>query len=233
MTATCFIVSCEHATARVPPEYKAWLKAKTDHTAYDAGALAYAKKLAQALDAPLFATSASRLLIDANRSLQHPQVLGAALREVATPIKQAIVDQYYLPHRLAIQQAIAAAHARNWRVIHFAAHSFTPVLRGVKRQADIGLLYDPQRRSENAYAARWQAALKASAPQWRVRRNYPYRGITDGLPTALRREYSDAAYLGFEIEINQVLLRDSPARVRAFHNWFIRTTRDVFLNASF
>jgi hypothetical protein len=35
-----------------------------------------------------------------------------------------------------------------------------------------------------------------------LRRNYPYRGQSDGLTTALRRQFG-ARYLGIELEINQ------------------------------
>ena len=37
----------------------------------------------------------------------------------------------------------------------------------------------------------------------RVRFNYPYAGRADGLTTALRRRFPDAAYAGIELEINQ------------------------------
>ncbi|MNC89676.1 hypothetical protein D3C83_56490 [compost metagenome] len=40
----------------------------------------------------------------------------------------------------------------------------------------------------------------------RVRRNYPYRGIADGLPTWLRRRYPNARYGGVELEVNQSVL---------------------------
>jgi hypothetical protein len=36
-----------------------------------------------------------------------------------------------------------------------------------------------------------------------VRRNYPYRGWSDGLTTALRRRFAERAYVGIELEVNQ------------------------------
>ena len=39
-----------------------------------------------------------------------------------------------------------------------------------------------------------------------VRFNYPYRGTSDGLTTAMRVRLPPVAYAGIEIEINQVLL---------------------------
>jgi hypothetical protein len=51
--------------------------------------------------------------------------------------------------------------------------------------------------------ARWQAALAALAPQLRTRRNYPYRGKSDGLCSWLRRRFDERAYVGIELEVNQ------------------------------
>jgi predicted N-formylglutamate amidohydrolase len=47
-------------------------------------------------------------------------------------------------------------------------HSFTPALRGVRRNADLGLLYDPARAGELALARRWRAALREVGPELRV-----------------------------------------------------------------
>ena len=39
-----------------------------------------------------------------------------------------------------------------------------------------------------------------------MRRNYPYRGSSDGLTTTLRGLFADPDYLGIEIEVNQALV---------------------------
>ena len=36
-----------------------------------------------------------------------------------------------------------------------------------------------------------------------MRRNYPYKGVSDSLVTYLRRLHGDASYAGIEVEINQ------------------------------
>ncbi len=81
-------------------------------------------------------------------------------------------------------------------VFHVAVHSFTNYLDG-ERNADIGLLYDP-RRAEKGLCVRWEEILNELDPALRVRRNYPYRGEADGLPTWLRRKFPDRAYVGVE-----------------------------------
>lgn len=225
-----FIVSCEHASCDIPAAYGVGIPPRhaPDHTAFDIGAEAYAKELAQALTAPLFCAKISRLLIDCNRSLSHPHVFGRALRAAPVPLKQQLIDNYYLPYRQKIENAIVQAQQESRPVVHLAAHSFTPVLKGVTRRADIGLLYDPQRQNEKHFALRWQAMLKHSAPHLRVRRNYPYRGVSDSLTTALRRRYDERDYLGFEIEINQALFDQAPRSIRKFRKWFVAITREVF-----
>ncbi len=94
---------------------------------------------------------------------------------------------------------------RGERALHISVHSFTPVLRGVRRSADIGLLYDSRRILEKELVKSWLWTLSLESPH-RVRRNYPYLGRSDGFTTALRRQFPAARYLGIELEINQRLL---------------------------
>ena len=49
----------------------------------------------------------------------------------------------------------------------------------------------------------WQAALRAAPADLVVRRNYPYRGVSDALVTYLRRRYAARGYVGLEVEVNQ------------------------------
>jgi hypothetical protein len=61
---------------------------------------------------------------------------------------------------------------------------------------------------------RWSRELRISRPELRVRLNYPYRGTSDGLTTALRREHAAASYIGIEIEMNQRLIGSALAGPR-------------------
>ena len=99
-----------------------------------------------------------------------------------------------------------ASHIRaGRRVLHLALHSFTPVLDGCMRTADLGLLYDPKHQAEKDLALSLQQILSHTT-DLRVRRNYPYRGNADGLTTTLRQTFTARDYLGLEIELNQALL---------------------------
>lgn len=88
-------------------------------------------------------------------------------------------------------------------VLHLGIHSFTPELRGEVRRADMALLYDPSRARERALCVAWTEALRRLLPGRHVRRNYPYRGRSDGLTTSLRAAHGEEGYLGIEIEVNQ------------------------------
>ncbi len=202
-----FLVSCEHGGRRVPARYRPLFRAHRSllatHRGFDPGALALAHDLAALLAAPLMVSTVSRLVVDLNRSPHHPRLHGEPLRRAPAELRREVVAHYYTPYRERAERQVAEAVAAGARVIHIAAHSFTPVLDGVARTADVGLLYDPARAGEVHLCARWQAALAALAPQLRTRRNYPYRGKSDGLCSWLRRRFDERAYVGIELEVNQ------------------------------
>jgi predicted N-formylglutamate amidohydrolase len=93
---------------------------------------------------------------------------------------------------------LAAGHA----VLHLASHSFTPCPGGVTRRGDVGFLYDPRRTAEKAFCLRWRRELAGLDGELVLRCNYPYRGVADGLVTALRKRFGER-YLGVELEVNQ------------------------------
>ena len=201
------LFTCEHGGNRVPREYAALfsgVRAQLDsHRGYDPGALPLARALARRFAAPLLACTTTRLFVDANRSRHNPAVLAARLRTLSPAQRREILDRYHTPHWEQVRRQLRALRRGDRAVLHLAVHSFTPVLHRRRRKFEVGLLYDPARACERDLACRWQSALREVAPELRVRRNAPYRGNADGLTTALRREFSPAAYLGLELELNQ------------------------------
>jgi predicted N-formylglutamate amidohydrolase len=177
------------------------------HRGYDPGALPMARALARRLGADLLEMSTTRLLVEPNRSLGHPKLFSEWSRVLDAPQREAAIERHYLPHRRRVIDAVAEVAPRS--VCHIAVHSFTPTLDGQRRNADIGLLYDPARKRERRLCRRWRELLGAIDPTLRVRLNYPYRGTNDGLTTALRRRFPASRYLGIELEINQSLLTGS------------------------
>ena len=205
-----FLVTCEHGGNRVPAPYRSLFNGHAallrTHRGYDPGALIMAKELARALHAPLVTSTVSRLLVDLNRSIGHPQLFSTATRGAPASLREKIVAQHYLPYRAQVEQLVRRSVSRGRRVIHISSHSFTPELYGNVRRADVGLLYDPGRRGEVKLCARWKESLAKAAAELRVRRNYPYAGKGDGLASYLRLSFSPAAYVGIELEVNQKIV---------------------------
>jgi predicted N-formylglutamate amidohydrolase len=211
MPRESLVITCEHGGNRVPARYKGLFKGRAQilrtHRGYDPGALSLARHVARRHGAPLVSATVSRLVIELNRSIGHPALFSEITRALDPGEKQALLDRYYHPYRERVESALRQGIRRTGRVLHVSVHTFTPVLDGKPRRADVGLLYDPRRRREKLVCARMREALATLAPDLRVRSNYPYRGSSDGLTTAMRRRFPKSRYAGIEIELNQGLVR--------------------------
>lgn len=231
MRTDTFLVTCEHGGNRIPAPYRALFQCHAallaSHRGYDPGALVMARALASACRAPLVSSTVSRLLVDLNRSIGHPQLFSAVTRAAPAGLRATILAQHYRPYREQVERLAAQFVADGRRVIHIASHSFTPELDGRLRLADIGLLYDPRRLGEARLCARWKATLQTAAPGLRVRRNYPYAGRADGLTSLLRRRYPPGAYVGIELEVNQAIVLAASRGWRALRIMLIDALRSA------
>lgn len=207
---TAVVVTCEHAGNEIPPEYERLFTGAgsvlASHRGWDPGAMGYAVRFATRLSAPLIATRVSRLLVEVNRSPDHPEVFSEFTRGADAATRGALLGAYYTPHRRSVERVVGALVASDQRVLHLGAHSFTDVLDGVERAVDIGLLFDPERACECAFIDRWRPEVERHAPTLRVRNNEPYLGTDDGLTTHLRTLFSPDRYAGIEVEVRQGLL---------------------------
>lgn len=172
------------------------------HRGWDPGAMELARRLSRALRAPLIACSTSRLVVDANRSRDNPTVLSEWTKRLDQAERERMLRRCYDPHRGRVGQCLTRL-AGNGSVVHLGVHTFTPVLRGVRRTTDLGVLFDPSRPLEVSLCRAWRAAIREIDPALRVRFNYPYRGTSDALTTAMRARFSPGEYLGIELEVNQ------------------------------
>ena len=201
------VLSCEHASAAVPRAYAGLFRGAesvlASHRGWDIGAAPVARMLARALGAPLVEGRTTRLLIDLNRSRHNRTLFSEWTRALPCEERAALVAHHHAPHWQRLEQLVEAAETP---VVHVAVHSFTPVLRGRVRELELGLLYDPRRPRERRFADRIHAAVERQAPALRIRRNAPYRGTSDALPTAFRKTRRPADYLGLELELNQATL---------------------------
>lgn len=208
---TLLVVTCEHASNAVPRGASVLLKGAgsllSTHRGWDRGTPPLARAMARRFNAPLFMGAATRLLIDLNRSLERGRAFSEFTRGLDPLARALLADRHWTPHRDAVTEEIGREVDAGGRVLHIGVHSFTPVLRGVRRNADVGLLYDPRRALEKSLCAAWLAALATAAPGLRCRKNYPYLGTSDGFTTTLRKRFPPDHYAGIELEVNQRLLR--------------------------
>lgn len=213
------LLTCEHGGNRIPrevaPLFRSARRELASHRGWDPGALDVARHLARRFGLSLLAVTWSRLLVEPNRSPANPRIWSAYTKGLGAAARERILARYWWPHRRAVESAVRSRVARGYRVVHVAVHSFTPELGGERRNTDLGLLYDSRRAGEAALCARWREILLDLDPTLRVRRNYPYRGAADGLPTWLRRRFADRRYAGVELELNQALLRERGCRAVA------------------
>jgi predicted N-formylglutamate amidohydrolase len=200
------VVTCEHGGNRIPARYRPLFVGKArllaSHRGYDAGALELARALARRVGASLHYSEVSRLLVDLNRSHGNRSLFSELTRDLPPGEKERVLASHYYPHRLAVERRVEAALAKGYRVLHVASHSFTPLLGTEERNADVAWLYDPSRPRERELVRGWRRSLRQLRPDLRLRFNYPYRGVSDGLTTQLRARFS-RGYLGIEIEVNQ------------------------------
>ena len=218
MAKAILILTCEHASNKLPAAFKKAVPAEVlkTHRAYDIGAVQVFRRLVK-LAKPEFSCEGkfSRLFVDLNRTITNKSAFSEYYDALETRDKAAAkkakesATKYWNEYRAAIEKfvdsalkpkTLAAKSAPT--IIHLGIHSFTPILNGKVRNTDIGILYDPTRPQERAYAQVIKAEIKRLYPTMKVRFNYPYKGSSDGLTTTLRKKFGPQ-YVGIEIEINQ------------------------------
>lgn len=217
------LISCEHASNRVPEELRNLGLAKRhldDHIAWDRGAALIARAVAARLGAPCHLGRWSRLVVDLNRSPEHPKLVAPVSFGVIIPGNQDVdavemarrVRRWWKPYRDRATADVSRLIARHGRCLHLSIHSFTPVVAGVRRRADIGILYDPAHAAARAFAKRLRSALAPSGLG--IYMNEPYRGTSDGFTTSLHARLPHSCYAALELETNQRLLRTPVAANR-------------------
>ncbi len=180
------VVLCDHASNALPPIYGALGMPAAEferHIAYDIGAAGVARALAAELGAPVVLSRYSRLLIDPNRGDDDPTLImrisdGAVVpgnRELDAHERGVRLDRYYRPYHLAIARVIDAAMGAGVPPILVSIHSFTPVMKGVERPWQVGILWDKDPR----FASPMLDYLRAGTGCV-VGDNEPYSGILTG-----------------------------------------------------
>ena len=204
------VLTCEHAGNNIPEKYQhLFSKAKkvlNSHRGFDIGAYKIFNDLTKFSDHHIY-TNISRLLIDTNRSIGSKYLFSDYTRVPDKKIREDICNSYYLPYRDNVNGFINTNIKRE-NIFHISVHSFTPILNNKKRNADIGILYNPKSKNEKILADKIKRMIKSFSPDLKIRYNYPYLGISDGFTTYLREIFSYNKYSGIELEVNQKLFKN-------------------------
>lgn len=200
------IVTCEHAGNEIPALYQKIFqgadKILESHRGYDPGALDIFQEVKPLACFTNF-QMVSRLLVEVNRSTHHPNLFSEFTTGLSFKEKQEILNKYYFPYREKVEDEVKKHLEQKEEVIHLSVHTFIPVLEGIVRNADVGILYDPSCSNEKLFSKKLKLELLKIAPELKIRYNYPYKGKSDGFTTYLRKKYSGAGYSGIELEVNQ------------------------------
>jgi len=203
------IFTCEHAGNEVPEKYQSLFSNCTEilqsHRGWDPGAWSIANILSSELKSPVFGCLTTRLLIEANRSMDSAQLFSEFTDSLSTSEKESLIQKIYKPYRDAVQREIEKSINP---VLHLSIHSFTPVWNGAERKTDIGILFDPSRNTESSFSEQLKNNLQDYLPAHQLHFNEPYKGTDDGFTTWLRKHYADDRYAGIEIEVNQKFAPD-------------------------
>lgn len=214
-----WLVTCDHASNRVPPDVcggdlGVGAHDMARHIAWDVGARGLAVALGAALDSPVICSDFSRLVIDANRGEEDPTLVMQLYDGTIIP-GNAGISEAQVNHRLQTlhrpyHAALADLAARQSDTVVVAIHSFTPCLRGrAPRPWAVGVLYshlDPRLSRALIDVLRQDADLC-------VGENEPYDGHLPGDSIdihALQKGRHNTL-----IELRSDLIADSAAQ----HHW--------------
>ena len=180
-----FVIVCDHASNRIPAAYGDLglsMTERVSHIAWDPGALAVSRRLADLLDAPLVQSTVSRLIIDCNRDLNAPDLIWtlsestriAANENLSAEERQFRIDHYHRPFHASIETLLEARRHAGQETILVCMHSFTPVYHGVPRPWPIGLIHGMDARFTQALSD----ALASEEPSLNIGWNQPYAALS-------------------------------------------------------
>lgn len=206
------VLVCEHAS-RLLPKALGTLglteEALESHIAWDPGALAVSRLMAQSLDATLVFQRFSRLVYDCNRPPESPAAMPEKSEVFAVPgnagldqaARDARTQALYLPFRDRLSGLVKRRIAEGRAPVIVTMHSFTPVYFGKPRAVEIGILHDADTRLADAMLA------AGSAGPFDIRRNEPY-GPEDGVTHTLREHGLANGLANVMIEVRNDLVKD-------------------------
>jgi predicted N-formylglutamate amidohydrolase len=215
-----FLLTGDHAGGAIPRQLGTLGLEAHDlarHIAIDIGIAGLGEALSERLDAVFLAQAYSRLVIDCNRDPASadamPEVSDGTTvpgnRALSSADREARIAAIHDPYQQRIAAEIAERAARGQETVLIALHSFTPVMSGVRRKWDVGVLHEG---GDESFARRLLAAL-AREPGLTVGDNQPYH--MDQTDHSVPRHAFPNHLRYAEIEIRQDLIADPAGQ----HHW--------------
>lgn len=211
------LLVCDHAGRRVPVALGSMGVGPADwgrHIAWDIGAAGVCAALAPLLDCACIEQVFSRLVIDCNRRPGHPTSIPPHSDGTAVPAndglddaaRSARVHEIFRPYHDAIAAELQRRQAAGRATIVLAMHSFTPVMAGIARPWQAGVLFD----RDPALSLALAAELRVGGLY--VGENEPYALSDDSDYTIpVHAEARGLAYV--ELEIRQDLIADAAGQI--------------------
>ena len=176
------------------------------HIAYDIGAARVTRLFSGVLDAPAVLAGYSRLVIDLNRPLGHPESIPEASDGTRIPANQGLSEtaheermaRLFEPYHDAIHEALARLWRRGKPPALFSIHSFTPDYGDEDRPWDVGVLWNRDPRIARPLIER------LGARGLNVGDNLPYSGLELAYTINLHGAAAGLANCVVEINQNQV-----------------------------
>lgn len=213
------LLVCDHASRRFPAALGSMgldPVAQNCHLAWDIGAEAVTESVAKSLQVTAVLAGYSRLVVDCNRNLMDPSaflefgdgVIIAGNRRIGQEEKARRAEEIYWPYHRALDEEIARLSGVGEKPLMVAIHSFSPVLDGVSRPWEIGVLWDTDRPTAKTFIAGFRAA------GFVVGDNEPYSGKAPADFTIDHHaEGANLPHVGLEIRHDLISQPEGAARL--------------------
>ena len=199
------LLVCDHASCRFPKSLNNLGLdpfARRCHLAVDIGAGALTRKLAESLGVTAILARYSRLVVDCNRDLMDPGaflqygdgVLVPGNQKLRQSDKTLRAETLYWPYHAAVSRQVERLQGIGPPPAFIAIHSFTPVMDGVSRPWEMGVLWDTDKRLRDIF-------LKDLADAgYMVGDNEPYSGkAPQDYTIDQHAEQNNIPHLGLEV----------------------------------
>jgi len=175
------LLICDHASHRFPASLGDMGLdpfAMRCHLAIDIGAGDLTERLAERLGVTSVLANYSRLVVDCNRELLDPScflqygdgILVPGNRNLSQAQKDARAEEIYWPYHYAVETEVQRLCSVGPAPAFIAVHSFTPVMNGVSRPWQMGVLWDKDQRLSKIFLEGFSEA------GYLVGDNEPYSG---------------------------------------------------------